>query len=260
MRNLLYQGAPVVIILMMFLLSCAPPDPNGKATISTKAADFTETYSGSAYDGISSNTIPYRGRKAVDGLTEAESHTAEYNKLSGLVHAECTDLTSNDLKGEQAVATSNNQVRTKLTITKQGDLNFKIKLDIEGEKINHGDSITINIQANILSKNGSGIAEGGIMNNNFVVIPVANGKDSLLVKVWSEQKKKWVVSEKKEVDKDGNVSHTISETVKGHPKLPPGNYLLEFSLRTSAYARFQYDNDDRFYAKVKKLIATITLN
>ena len=119
MKNIQYQCIAVVTILLIFTISCAPPDPNGEATISSNSSDFTETYSGSAFDGITSTIVRYTGRIADDGLTEAESEVAKYNELSGRVQAECTDLTHDSLTGDQARATSNNQVRTKLTITKK---------------------------------------------------------------------------------------------------------------------------------------------
>lgn len=248
--------------MMMFLYSCESPqsDLTGQARISTAASDHTSTLSGYAFDAITDVVVTYTGvNTATDGLSEAASFATTYNEISGKVKAECTDLTSNELQGDQAYATSNNGLRTKFQITKQGNLTFSIQIDVEGEEINHGDSITVSVKSNILSKEGFGIQQGAITDSKLIVRPFPNGNDSSFVMGWSNSANRWVVNERKKVESNGNVSHTITQSVAGHKNLSPGDYLLEFTLRISAYAALQNDNTDRFLAKVNKVKATISL-
>lgn len=251
--RIFYKMPGYLLFLLILLISgCA-----GEASIGVKVG---ETLSGSAYDAVTSNTETYNGvGTSADGLSEAQSYAASAGELAGRVHAECTDPTSNQLDGDQALARSNNQVRSRFTIAKKGDLTFRINLKVEGEQITHGDSISITVLANILSSNGAGIQQGGITRSSFTIKPQPTGSDSVFIRRYHYQGNR-SVEESKAIDSNGSFDYSFDAGVDEHPALPPGNYQLEFALRVYAYAAVQVGADGKTYlAKVDKVTGTITM-
>jgi hypothetical protein len=232
-------------------------DGGGQATIGTV---ISETHSGNAYDAVTPNRETYRNAgSATDGLTRAQSFTAKPTTLKGIVHAECTDPSSNQLDGDQASAASFNQVNSKFIITKQGDLTFDIDIKVYGEEIEHGDSLMITVQANILTKTGAGIREGGITNSSLVIRPNPQGNDTVFITEFHNQSGMYK-REKVTADGQGDFDHTIKAKINGHKNLAPDDYQLELALRMQAYAQASFgQNNKRFKAKVDSVVCSISL-
>ena len=128
------------------------------------------------------------------------------------------------------------------------------------KKIVHGDSIQINVRANILNSDGSGYTPGGLIIGDFTIKPNANAIDKLHTKVYSYPAKGYLRPEVKGIGQNGNVEHTVPVTISGD-SIAVGDYQLELSLRVSAYANAQVGSDGKkFKAAVEKVKATISLN
>lgn len=246
-----------ILFAFVFSLALVFSACGGKGKINEKISD---TLSGNAYDAVNANMESYTGvGNKSDGLTKAESFKPSPNEVSGMAHAECTNPASLQLDSDQATAFSSNQVKSKLTITKKGKLDFEINLKVEGEEIMHGDSIRIVVKANILTKAGVGIPTAGLTNSTFNIKPNTGSKDSVHIAKYDPQTNK-TKNEKISMDKDGKWDHTFTATLLNKNSLPAGEYQLEFTVRIKAHAAAQTGTDGkRFKAKVDKVIGTIKL-
>lgn len=210
---------------------------------------------GDADDADSTNPSQrYRGPAdfdADDQRTKASSVQPKFNEVAGKAEAESLDPSANTVTGDEAVANSFNKVVSEFRVNINGNFTFDIVLDVDQVLLRHDGTVTIQVAAAILDKQGVAVQNGGIANVTLEFRRNARGTIDVIIA--------GDTTNPDSAQPNGDYNRTLSGP-SGGIRLQAGTYRLELDLRIKARAPVQVGSDgQRHRAAVSAAKTTISL-